>query len=183
MSDPDFDEIWQGLQNSPFADHAKQIGLLCIMWGHLEAAIDLLVHSLLRCADDRSGAIIVNIMDMRDKIDAARAMGFVQKPNDEWYETLDKSLNTTDQTIRPRRNRYVHDVFWPVDAGMAKHQRRAAVVKEQARVKALRLVDIAPVNPGEIAALAIMVMVETQRIRELRLALETARLPLREKPA
>lgn len=64
-SDPEFSELYDKLQNNAFSDHAKQLGLVCIFWGHLEANVDVFLASLLACSDRTSAGIIVNTMFLR----------------------------------------------------------------------------------------------------------------------
>lgn len=102
------------VMNENLADHAVAIGYVCIYWGLIEINLDKMVTYLTQFKDMKTAIIFAANMDIRDKIDLLKALGFANKPDQEWYDEFARTLNIVNGDLRPRRNRYVHDI-WTVE--------------------------------------------------------------------
>jgi hypothetical protein len=140
--------------DDPFAEHALAIGFLCKEWAFLEFMIDQLIASILAMPfDDTSQALTANI-SFRNKIQVLLAVGLVKKPDDEWYENLRTLLNQTDNNLRVRRNRCVHDLWNYEGGGFTKYEIRPTIKRPQARKQLeLRSFHASELRPEEIWAL------------------------------
>lgn len=91
---------------------ATAIGHICIGWGHLERDLNEFIQALTPLDEgDISRSITAN-MDVRSKIQVIKALAFLRKPSKEWFEKMTILLDYIDNSIRPRRNRYVHDAWY-----------------------------------------------------------------------
>ena len=148
--------------------HAVQIGFLCIFWSRLEFELTSLLTSLMAPVDLQAAIIVVHNMDFREKIAATLALGFHKKPSDDWFSQLKSTLNEIDNTLRPTRNRWVHDHYLQVGDSVFKLTMKTGVYYEQARKLALRLLDIEQSQPSDIRVTTIGVMTMIQRLVTLK---------------
>lgn len=137
-----------------FDDHASAIGYVCITWSILEAHVNQMVAYLcgIQPGTDESRTLTNNI-DFRRKLEIIQTMGFLKKPNDEWWaDTRWLTASHIDNDLRNRRNRFVHDVWIADEEGWIKRQERTAFQK-QPEIKLETFVD-KPVVADEIWQLA-----------------------------
>jgi len=50
-------------------------------------------------------------IDLEAKVNVLKAVAFLRKPSDEWFGRLETVLNSVNNTLRPARNRYAHDLW------------------------------------------------------------------------
>ena len=160
--------VMDAMQNGPMSLHAQQIGFLCIYWSSLELQLGALVWTLMEPVAEHTAAIAINTMDLKGKISAALALGFHKRPSDAWFDTLKESLDTTDNSLRPERNRFVHDYWAPSGEDIFKLTMRSGVYKKQAREYALKLYEIKKYTSGDIFVLCVRVLAATGEIMKLR---------------
>lgn len=108
---------------NPLDPFALEIGRLCICWAELEFVVQHLFIAV-AAPSHFSPALhaIASCLDFRDKL-AAVKVGSVAAGTfgTAWCEAVIEELNYVDNTLRPLRNRYVHDYWWP-DADGAVHR-------------------------------------------------------------
>ena len=160
-------DIFDSLEQSPLANHAKYIGYLCVTWSRLEGTVDALLSVLMNLDDINASAAVIYNMDFRDKLKAARALGYLNKPTDDWYAELEKLINEIDNDLRPERNRMVHDIC--IDSGdeifrIANH---AKVVREQARKLKLSYGHGKPTPLSDVMTLVVKVLAVCGHILKL----------------
>lgn len=151
-------EILNTLNQSPLAEHAKYIGHLCLVWSWLEGAVDTLLYVLMESDEADAPTILIYNMDFRDKLSAARALGYLKKPNDEWYAELQKLINEIDNELRPARNRMVHDIWLSSGDEVVRITKHAKVVREQARKIRLSFGEGKPMPQSDVSVLVIKVL-------------------------
>lgn len=59
-------------------------------------------------------------------------LGYLSKVSDEWFDILKWCLNTIENDLRTRRNRFVHDLWHVSPDGIKRIQRRTGFRKSQA---------------------------------------------------
>src|SRR5262249_2079783 len=94
--------------------HANLIGRMCIAWSSLEMDLAVLLSTLAEISDPKTKNVLIGLLDMPEKVRACLALGFALKPNDVWFDRLQKALRQTSDQLRPERNRMVHDTWLAV---------------------------------------------------------------------
>lgn len=134
---------------SVYDDIASCIGNVCIWWAGIEDVIlGLSLHTaqVLEPAFDTSMAwnmlhIALLNMDPRARIaNAKAAIHYIDDPRSaDIYDRAEALLNFVDNSLRPERNRYVHDV-WAVreSASLARMKPIAIVTRPQSRKRELQ---------------------------------------------
>jgi hypothetical protein len=139
--------------SSPFAEYASAIGFVCMQWSFLEVMIDQLLLTLLPIERGKIGEVVTSNVDIRGKIRIATAVGFEKRPDDKWFSDLQEALDSADNELRSKRNRYAHDL-WTLDRTSAavKKLRFHAVLKKRHSHKPLELTTLheTEVKPQEI---------------------------------
>jgi hypothetical protein len=122
------------VKSSPFAEYAQAIGWLCMRWTFLEVMVDQLVVALLALDDEDIGRCVTSNIDLRDKFQIALSVGYIKRIDDQWFEELKTVINTADNELREKRNRYAHDL-WTFDKSnaMKKIYFRTKMQKSQSR--------------------------------------------------
>jgi len=103
-----------------FNDHARALGVMCVVWGHLEASLNLLLSMLLDLNDAKLNETVNHNVDMRNKLQIVLGLGYLKVKNDTWFTILKWVIETIDNDLRPRRNRFIHDTWTKTDTGAVK---------------------------------------------------------------
>jgi hypothetical protein len=133
---------------------ATELGYVCIYWGWIEDAIDELITYTAEIEYEQIAQAIMGNADIRQKIQMAKALAFLrQDANGEWYRETIKLLNTIDNDLRQKRNRYVH-AAWYTPKGITTLQKKVVKIsKPQAFMpEELKTLDRSPVKIGELQA-------------------------------
>jgi hypothetical protein len=104
----------QRVANSPFAPYAQAVGWVCMRLSHLEMVVTNLLCVLIPVDNVQVSQSLAYGMDMRQKLKTLRGVGAVRRPDDPWYERLEKIIGTIEGRYLEQRNRYAHDV-WAID--------------------------------------------------------------------
>ncbi len=73
--------------------------------------IDQLLLTLVPLEHGKVGESLTSNVDMKNKIKIALAIGFLKKPDDQWFDELKAVLDLADNELRAKRNRFAHDLF------------------------------------------------------------------------
>jgi hypothetical protein len=112
--------------------HVSALGHICIEWAHLEGTIDALLAALIPLPLDNFSRSITTNADVRAKIQMVKGLALARKI--EWYDDLAKIIDLVDNTLRPTRNRYVHDTWVSLRVGHPRQVQWAMKIKKpQAR--------------------------------------------------
>ena len=145
-------------------EHARAIGHICILWAWVENAIELFLRDLAFERDKKAGKVILASLDMREKGQILKMVAFAKKPTDRWYGEVQTIIDAIDNDLRPKRNRFVHDLWWLSGESVQKRWKRAKVKKPQARhAYVFSTHEDAPIDAAEIwnvADLMIHVMIQ-----------------------
>lgn len=115
--DPKFDRL------------AVALGHICIGWSRLERDLDEFIELLAPLeAGDISRSVTAG-MDIRDKVQAVRALAYLRKPNDRWFKTMLSILDYIDNDLRVRRNRYIHDGWYIPEGKLTRFQKQIKLEK------------------------------------------------------
>lgn len=125
---------------------ALSVGVLCQRWSLLETAMRKLLRRVMRMPDDAASDLVLRCIDFRDQLTAIKVgvalMMIPETVIDEVIETVDY----IDNTLRPRRNRLVHDQ-WADERGSRQAQRiqvAPKVVRPQAKKRREVRIDMQP---------------------------------------
>lgn len=91
-----------------FGKVAGALGHITIEWSRIERMLDDLIIELARLDGDQVGPVVTGNIDIRSKIQMAKGLAFIRKPNDEWLVETIKTLDHVDNVLRPRRNDLIH---------------------------------------------------------------------------
>jgi hypothetical protein len=116
-----------------FSAHARALGVMCVVWGHLEAQVNLLLGMLLDLNEQKLTETVTHNLDMRDKLQIVLGLEYLKVQNDAWFTILKWAIERIDNDLRPRRNRMVHDIWTTSAAGdVKKVETRTGLRKPQA---------------------------------------------------
>ncbi len=155
---PDLFETLKKAKDTPLGQIADKLGYLCLAWSWLELEINAMLCTLMQPSDLETAASVVNNMDMRDKVKALLAVGFVKKPSDDWYTELKTLVDQIDNDLRPQRNRMVHDSWHNAGDEAFRLTTYAKVSYVQARELALHFGEGKLTTPVDIGVLFIKVL-------------------------
>jgi hypothetical protein len=123
----------------------KAIGYICVYWAWLEDQIGEMIldlapldkHKLLPKEIEQIRDVFLVDADIRTKIKVLRAIAFIRKWDDAWFNQVDKILNKIDNDLRPKRNRAVHSSWFVPRPGrrLVRHSKQAKLKKPQAFAK------------------------------------------------
>ena len=113
--------------------HALAIGHLCIAWANLEATVNHFMGELLGIGGSQFSDVLSANVDLRQKIQIVKGIGFLRKLSPEWFERLQGALDVIDNVHRPERNRYVHDDWRPKAKWTLRERKRVAIRRRQSR--------------------------------------------------
>jgi hypothetical protein len=94
---------------------ATAVGNLCFAWAGLETTLDKFINSFLKINHAKVQATLAANIDVRAKINIVLGLGYLLRKDNEWFDSFKWCLDTVDDNLRPRRNRFVHDL-WHVSA-------------------------------------------------------------------
>jgi hypothetical protein len=119
----------------PFDKLAPELGHITINWGVIESMVDDFIKELARLDEkDVSNAILGNA-DLRGKISMAKALAFVRRPTDDWFDAATKTLDRIDNDIRVRRNQFVHARWMqPKRRSLIRRSRKTTKLREVRRL-------------------------------------------------
>lgn len=111
------------------------IGVCCIEWSTLDEAIGSILGLYMKV---KSGQfhIATGIIDLSRKCELVKALSFIQDLK-AVHDRLVKILNFVDNTLRPIRNRYVHDCYDLLGGRATRTVYKAKIVNVQAFKKEL----------------------------------------------
>jgi hypothetical protein len=160
--------IIKSMRESPFADHAREIGNLCIAWSRLELEVTVFLYTLMQPVGNLEAIIPITNIDFREKLDAVLALGFHKKRSDDWFAKLRAAINEIGNDLRPQRNRFVHDHWLQAGGEVIKFTMKTSVHYEQARTLALKLYEAEPTHHADIFLVTVKVLVSAVRLQDLR---------------
>jgi hypothetical protein len=103
------------LEITQLHEHARALGYVIITWGYLQSSIAELLKALLPIQDNIAKNILSGNIDERDQIKIIRELGWYCfnsfKNEHNQYDGFSELLNTIDNDLRPKRNRFVHDLW------------------------------------------------------------------------
>ncbi|MGH7022938.1 MAG: hypothetical protein ACREEB_05005 [Caulobacteraceae bacterium] len=112
---------------------AYQLGRLCHVWAEVEFTISRLFETVggMRA---QGAPMMLDCLDPRDKTMAVKAgaIPYATARGAAWAAELIDSLNYVDNTLRPIRNRYVHDLWREHDKLAVRFTFRPKIEKPQA---------------------------------------------------
>jgi hypothetical protein len=102
--------------------YALAVGILCNSWSRLESATRMLFLKVSGMPTDRHSFSIVHALSFNDQLMAIK-VAFVGRSKDHRQVALAlRIVNYIDNTLRARRNRYVHDL-WNFDEDSERAER------------------------------------------------------------
>jgi hypothetical protein len=91
--------------------YALAVGALCNSWSHLESAARMLFLKVSGMPADRYSFSIVHALSFNDQLMAIK-VAFIGRAGDpNLVKLVLRIVNYIDNTLRARRNRYVHDLW------------------------------------------------------------------------
>jgi len=116
-------------------------------WSRLELHLDLFLQLLIPLAGEDASRTVLGHIDFRRKIKIAASVGWHKKRSTSWFAELETVLNTIDNTHRPARNRYIHDLWVTQERAVQRILREPKLIRLQAHKRELvveRRVDVSP---------------------------------------
>jgi hypothetical protein len=142
-------------QGRNFDELAKAIGYASIEWGRLEQSLSQFIELLAPLEKGNVALSITAPIDIRDKIQIIKALAYLRKPYDEWYDKMAIMLDYIDNNLRPRRNRVIHDGWFRPQGRLIRRMHQIKFERPQAFQLVLRTETDIPVKLSEVRALAI----------------------------
>jgi len=104
LYDPETGKLWW----PKLPGFALQVGTLCQSWSDLEYAVTLLFAAAAGLPRTPTGLAIAKCLDFRDKLVGIKVAA-TSPEHAELCEEIIAAVDYIDNTLRPRRNRLVHD--------------------------------------------------------------------------
>lgn len=158
MVDPELDKIFDHLENGPLSSHATYIGQLCITWSWLETSIDVLLGTLLFPLPHQEAATVIYNMNFREKLETNLTLGYQKRPNEQWHSDLSKIINEINHSLRPERNRMVHDTWFGGSPDAIRISSHAKLVNTQSRQKTLSFSKTEEISKSKVMVLVVKIM-------------------------
>ncbi len=174
MSDDALQDILDQLEAFPMRKHATELGMISILWSRLELQLDILLLGLMQLREPEAASIILGSMDLKNKISAILALGFVRKPNDRWYSDLKKLLDEINTDLRNKRNRYMHDYWLGSEDKVFRLSMAPKVKRPQSREFAIEYHKAEETAIGTLKAFQIQLLAAAGKIMSL---ISEAKLP------
>jgi hypothetical protein len=121
------------MAKNPLDPFALNIGRLCNEWQDLEFGIEM-IFSLVAGIPRGPERTMVHCLDVRDLMVAIRigVIATATPRTTPWANEVVFAMNYIDNTLRPRRNRYVHDSLWHGHWGIMRRGRQPKSHRSQA---------------------------------------------------
>jgi hypothetical protein len=143
----------QRFNHPRLTDHASAIGYLCILYNSLEAHVNMLLGTLAPLPDEEL-ACFTNQFDLLKKLPTLKALAFKRKPSQLWFDDIELMAWAVESWIMPKRNRYVHDIWFSPPSGTFRRFERTRIAKAQShQPPTLTTYEHIPTTADEIWAL------------------------------
>ena len=109
MEDPSLNNPYD--PDESILPYTQAVGAVCIEWVGLEKHVAWAVVTLSGMKGDPCDFAIVRCYDFRDQLAALKVAAVARMTNPECLEAWLAALDYVDNVLRPRRNRYVHDLW------------------------------------------------------------------------
>ena len=153
-------------------EHMTALGYLCAAYSDLELTITKLIGSLLGLKGARLDSI-TNHVDMLKEIQIARALAFTQNVSTDWYKDVDLVLWHIETELMARRNRFVHDRWFPDNQGrIVRRWYRNRIRKKPPKDEELTTREDTPHSADDIWNLVDEIMIANGALGILRLGLK-----------
>jgi hypothetical protein len=77
-----------------FDELAQILGYVCIAWGRLEHDLNAFIETLTPLEEGDVSRSITASLDLRSKVQIIKALAFLRKPSNEWFEKMTVFLIT-----------------------------------------------------------------------------------------
>jgi hypothetical protein len=134
-------------------EHKEALGELVMQWSFMESAVSSFLRALLN-VDDNTARAVFGDLDIRDRIQIAKTLGFLRQQDISWYADLKEVLDLIDNELRTTRNRFIHDLWAHGGNNMVRVSTAPKFTKPQARKLKLTLGQKVHVEKGEVATFA-----------------------------
>ena len=112
--------------------YALELGYVSIYWAKVERGLDRLIETLTPLPRGHVAEAITGNADLRSKLQMIRALAFVRRPADGFFEYVLGLLDYIDNDIRPRRNDHIHGgVFRSADGRTVRRLQRTKLRRPQ----------------------------------------------------
>jgi hypothetical protein len=142
-------------KSDPFDKVALQLGHISIQWGRLERDLSEFIELLtpLDLSQTQINEAITGNIDVRGKIQIIKALAFLRKDDDEWFNIMLNIMNKIDNDIRVRRNSYIHAGWYTPKGRMHRYTYKTKLFKPQSFSLVLETKQVAPVPISELRTL------------------------------
>lgn len=154
----------------PLESITSGLGYICVFWAWLERSIDEMIEVLVPLEKGDISRAVTASADQRGKVELIRAAAFVHKIDDKWFKKLEAVLDEIDRELRPKRNRFVHDVWIRPSGRLERLTKRTKFTRPQAFARTLSTEQRTPVKMSEVWSLARKIL--SAQIKLVRLQME-----------
>lgn len=133
---------------------ATALGNVCFAWATLETFQDRLITSILGIKEKELAATLLANIDQREKIRIAIGLCYLKKLSDNWFSAVKWCLEQTDNDLRVRRNRFIHDKIHIDSESISRIQSKTGFRKPQAFQVEYYTEVKTPIEPTEIWGLS-----------------------------
>jgi hypothetical protein len=142
-------------EGKKFDELAKALGYVTIAWGRLENDLSEFIELLVPLEEGDISRSVTAHLDIRSKVQTIKALAFLRKPYDEWFNKMLIYLDYIDNNLRPRRNRFIHDGWYRPGGKIIRRMHQVKFERPQAFQLVLRTETKVPMKLAEIRQLAI----------------------------
>jgi hypothetical protein len=133
----------------PIEDLERAIGRLCIAWAHLEDDFFSLLNYLMGHVDVSAFEILRNELDLRDALEISKNIALHYQA-DVTSPHIVRLSDYVNNTIRPERNRIVHDPIYGFGGGFLERVTYTSKLRKQPKPARLEITHYTKIWPGSV---------------------------------
>lgn len=132
---------------------ALELGHVTMNWAMIENGVDALISELAHLDDQDVRNAFAGSADIRGKVQLAKGLAFIRKPDDDWFKAVIDGLDRIDNDLRPRRNGYIHARWGQPGRGLVRSTQKTKLLKPQSRQLVLETEQKFPVSIADMRKL------------------------------
>lgn len=125
------------------------IGAVCVNWSSIDASLGFILGIYMK-VEPAQWDVATSIIDLSRKCELVKALSFIYDERKS-HNRLAKALNFLDGTLRPIRNRYVHDSYSFFTGGHIRKIYKTQIINVQSFQKELRTRRVEGITVEEIS--------------------------------
>jgi len=158
--------------------HYRSLGELCVSWAVLDRKLTDVASVLINRGPEVAACVFSSGENLKPRCEAIKKLVLIEPlfSESEWPARLTELVNTIQNKVAPRRNRFVHDEWYVGADEIVRVQLGSRVHKEPHKSAELRYAQFHRSSTGEVDALIREVKTLTHQLTLVAIIITSARL-------